>query len=81
MIQGIDHLVVVVKNLDQAAKDYQQLGFNVVPGGQHPVGSHNVLISFQDGSYIEIIASIAKPSITTGIPEQRALRRLLLPDR
>jgi hypothetical protein len=56
MIQGIDHLVVVVKDLDQAAKDYEQLGFTIVPGGQHPVGSHNVLISFQDGSYLEIIA-------------------------
>lgn len=56
MIQGIDHLVVVVKNLDQAAKDYAQLGFTVVPGGQHPVGSHNALISFRDGSYLELIA-------------------------
>jgi glyoxalase-like protein len=56
MIQGIDHLVIVVKDLARAAKDYEQLGFTVVPGGQHPVGSHNALISFQDGSYLEIIA-------------------------
>ncbi len=56
MIKGIDHLVIVVKDLDQAAQDYQQLGFTVVPGGQHPVGSHNVLISFADGSYLELIA-------------------------
>jgi catechol 2,3-dioxygenase-like lactoylglutathione lyase family enzyme len=56
MIQGIDHLVIVVNDLDQAAKDYASLGFTVVPGGQHPVGSHNALISFQDGSYLEIIA-------------------------
>ena len=56
MIQGIDHLVVVVKDLAQATKDYEQLGFTVVPGGQHPVGSHNALISFADGSYLEIIA-------------------------
>jgi hypothetical protein len=56
MIQGIDHLVVVVKDLAQAAKDYSQLGFTVVPGGQHPVGSHNALISFRDGSYLELIA-------------------------
>ena len=56
MIQGIDHLVIVVKDLDEAARDYRQLGFTVVPGGQHPVGSHNVLISFADGSYLEIIA-------------------------
>jgi len=56
MIQAIDHLVVVVKDLDEAAKDYEQLGFTVVPGGKHPVGSHNALISFRDGSYLEIIA-------------------------
>jgi Glyoxalase-like domain len=56
MLQGIDHIVIVVNNLEQAAKDYEQLGFTVVPGGKHPVGSHNVLISLVDGSYVEIIA-------------------------
>jgi hypothetical protein len=56
MLQGIDHIVIVVNDLEQAAKDYEQLGFTVVPGGTHPVGSHNVLISLADGSYIEIIA-------------------------
>ena len=56
MLQGIDHIVIVVNDLEQAAKDYEQLGFTVVPGGKHPVGSHNSLISFADGSYIEIIA-------------------------
>jgi hypothetical protein len=56
MLKGIDHLVIVVNDLAQAAKDYEQLGFTVVPGGRHPVGSHNALISFADGSYIEIIA-------------------------
>jgi hypothetical protein len=56
MFQGVDHLVIVVNDLEKAAKDYEQLGFTVVPGGRHPVGSHNALISFADGSYIEIIA-------------------------
>ena len=56
MLQGIDHIVIVVNDLEQATKDYEQLGFTVVPGGKHPVGSHNVLISLVDGSYIEIIA-------------------------
>jgi Glyoxalase-like domain len=56
MLLGIDHLVIVVQDLQQAANDYQQLGFTVVPGGKHPVGSHNVLISFADGSYLELIA-------------------------
>ena len=56
MLLGIDHLVIVVNDLDQAAKDFARLGFTVVPGGKHPVGSHNMLISFADGSYLEIIA-------------------------
>lgn len=56
MLTGIDHLVIVVNDLQQAARDYEQLGFTVVPGGKHPVGSHNVLIPFSDGSYLEIIA-------------------------
>ena len=56
MLKGIDHLVIVVGDLDQAVRDYTRLGFTVVPGGRHPVGSHNALISFADGSYLEIIA-------------------------
>lgn len=56
MLKGIDHIVIVVRDLEEAAKDYETLGFTVIPGGRHPVGSHNALISFADGSYIEIIA-------------------------
>jgi catechol 2,3-dioxygenase-like lactoylglutathione lyase family enzyme len=55
MFKGIDHLVIVVKGLQQAAADYEKLGFTVVPGGKHPVGSHNMLIAFSDGSYLELI--------------------------
>jgi hypothetical protein len=56
MLNGIDHLVIVVNDLDLATNDYRQLGFTVVAGGRHPVGSHNALVSFEDGSYLEIIA-------------------------
>jgi catechol 2,3-dioxygenase-like lactoylglutathione lyase family enzyme len=60
MLLGIDHVVIVVSDLDQAARDFTELGFTVVPGGRHPVGSHNVLIPLADGSYIEIIAFYRK---------------------
>lgn len=56
MLRGIDHLVIVVPDLPTAIKNYEALGFTVVPGGRHPVGSHNALIAFQDDSYIELIA-------------------------
>lgn len=56
MLLGIDHIVIAVRDLDAAARDYAQLGFTVVPGGKHPVGTHNALIAFADGAYIELIA-------------------------
>jgi catechol 2,3-dioxygenase-like lactoylglutathione lyase family enzyme len=56
MLLGIDHIVVVVRDLEAAMKDYTRLGFTVVPGGRHPVGTYNGLIAFEDGSYMELIA-------------------------
>lgn len=56
MLRGIDHIVVAVGDLEAAAKDYGALGFTVIPGGRHPVGTHNALIAFTDGSYVELIA-------------------------
>ncbi|MFQ5830934.1 MAG: VOC family protein [Candidatus Methylomirabilia bacterium] len=56
MITGIDHIVIVVRDLDAAIASYRGLGFTVVPGGRHPVGTHNALIALEDGAYIELIA-------------------------
>jgi hypothetical protein len=56
MIQGIDHLVILVDELDAAVARYRRLGFTVTPGGKHPRGTHNALVPFQDGSYLELIA-------------------------
>lgn len=56
MLKGIDHLVVVVPELEAAVSSYRGLGFTVVPGGRHPIGTHNALIAFADASYIELIA-------------------------
>lgn len=57
MLQRIDHIVIVARNLDEAMTDYQQAGFNVTPGGEHVGGAtHNALVSFADGTYFELIA-------------------------
>lgn len=56
MLLGIDHIVIAVPDLATAIKNYEHLGFTVVPGGRHPVGTHNGLIALADGSYIELIA-------------------------
>ncbi|HLI78590.1 MAG TPA: VOC family protein [Candidatus Binataceae bacterium] len=59
MLKGIDHIVVVVPDLEAAIGSYGELGFTVVRGGKHNIGTHNALIAFADGSYIELIAFLA----------------------
>ncbi|MFQ5903066.1 MAG: VOC family protein, partial [Candidatus Binatia bacterium] len=56
MLTGIDHIVIVLRDLEAAVKSYERLGFTVVPGGRHPIGTYNALISLADGAYIELIA-------------------------
>jgi catechol 2,3-dioxygenase-like lactoylglutathione lyase family enzyme len=56
-IMRLDHVVIVVKDLEQAVHDYQELGFTVTAGGEHADGrTHNALIAFADGTYLELIA-------------------------
>jgi catechol 2,3-dioxygenase-like lactoylglutathione lyase family enzyme len=56
VLTGIDHLVVVTRELGAAIADYRALGFTVAPGGRHLTGTENALIALQDGAYIELIA-------------------------
>jgi len=56
MLRGIDHLVIVVPDLDAAVKTYRDLGFTVVAGGRHTgIGTDNALIAFRDSSYLELV--------------------------
>lgn len=55
MITGIDHIVIAARSLNAAMESYRRLGFTVLAGGAHPQGSHNALIGFEDGSYIELL--------------------------
>jgi catechol 2,3-dioxygenase-like lactoylglutathione lyase family enzyme len=55
VLRGIDHLVIAVPSLEAAAKDFRDLGFTVVEGGRHPVGTYNALVAFADGAYLELI--------------------------
>lgn len=54
----LDHVVIAVRDLAQAVADYRTLGFHVLPGGEHPSPrtSHNALVVFADGAYLELIA-------------------------
>ncbi len=53
----IDHVVQLVEDLDRAVAEWKGMGFTVSPGGVHVDGlTHNALVIFRDGSYIELLA-------------------------
>lgn len=57
MTRPIDHVVIAVNDLPSAIATFTEFGFTVQPGGEHAHrGSHNALVTFADGAYIEIIA-------------------------
>lgn len=50
----LDHVVVVVEDLDEAATTFENLGFLVTPRSHHPFGTANRLVVL-DGSYLELV--------------------------
>ena len=62
MIAVIDQVVILVRDLAQARADYTALGFTVVEGGEHAGGlTHNALVAFADGTYLELLAFRGAP--------------------
>ena len=57
MLTRLDHLVILVRDLELASADYERLGFAVTPGGEHADGlTRNALVPFQDGTYLELVS-------------------------
>ncbi len=54
-IRGIDHAVILVRDLDQAQETYSRLGFTLTPRGYHTLGSQNHCLMFGT-DYIELLA-------------------------
>jgi len=55
MPRRLDHLVICVRDLAQAALDWQTLGFSLTPTGVHPFGTSNRLAMFGN-NFIELLA-------------------------
>lgn len=57
MLGTIDHVIFVVPDLDAATREHRGRGFTVTRGGEHADGrTHNALVGFADGSYLELLA-------------------------
>ena len=54
-LEGLDHVVVRVADLDRAADDFRRLGFQLTPRGRHSVGTENHCAMF-GFDYLELLA-------------------------
>lgn len=73
----LDHIVHLSSpgKLDWAVKEFQELGFDVITGGEHADGlTENALIVLADGVYLELIQFLHPPSHYDPEPEERKAR-------
>ena len=59
-VRGIDHAVILVRDLDRARDTYARMGFTLTPRGFHSLGSQNHCIMF-GRDYLELMALPAAP--------------------
>src|SRR5207245_11594854 len=85
VLTGIDHLVIVTRDLGRAIAEYRGLGFSVVPGGRHPVGTENADRAPRRRLYgadrLREPRSAAAPSLVGAAPARGRARGLLRGDR
>lgn len=67
MPRRLDHLVICVRDLTQAAPDWQKLGFTLTPTGVHPFGTSNRLAMFAD-NFLELLAVTDATAVPPAAP-------------
>lgn len=67
MAGGIDHLVLCVRDLEEARACYHRFGFTLTPPARHPFGTGNSLVQLAEQSFLELLA-VADPN---AIPAMR----------
>jgi len=67
MPRRLDHLVICVHDLEQAALDWRKLGFNLTPTGVHPFGTSNRLAQFAD-NFVELLAVTNEALVPAAAP-------------
>jgi hypothetical protein len=67
MPRRLDHLVICVRDLAQAALDWQTLGFSLTPTGVHPFGTSNRLAMFGN-NFLELLAVTDAAAVPPAAP-------------
>ena len=69
MPRRLDHLVICVHDLAQAALDWQTRGFNLTPTGVHPFGTSNRLAMFGN-NFLELLAVTDAAAVPPAAPNR-----------
>jgi catechol 2,3-dioxygenase-like lactoylglutathione lyase family enzyme len=60
----LDHIVIAVNDLEAVIRDYGELGFTVTRGGVHANrATCNALVTFANGTYLELLAATGEPPL------------------
>ena len=77
-IAGIDHVIVGVRDLEEAQASYRRLGFRVTPRGRHVGwGTANYCVMFE-GDYIELLGIVDASQFTNHLDRFLAEREGLM---
>jgi catechol 2,3-dioxygenase-like lactoylglutathione lyase family enzyme len=68
-VLGLDHVVIVVRDLAAAEARLARLGFRPTPRGVHsaPMGTANTTVVFADGTYLEALAVLQPTENNAGV--------------
>ncbi|MEO8310520.1 MAG: VOC family protein [Caldimonas sp.] len=61
---GLDHVVILVHDIDAAAETYTRLGFTLTPRGAHSIGTRNHCLML-GSDYVELLAVATPHPVTT----------------
>jgi hypothetical protein len=67
MPRRIDHLIICVRDLAQAALNFRSLGFTPTPAGVHPFGTSNHLAMFGN-NFLELLAVTDAAAVPAAAP-------------
>lgn len=72
-VQGLDHVVILVRDLDDAERRLVRLGFSPTPRGFHSahMATANTTVVFDDDTYVELLGVVRSTA------HNRAMRRAL----
>ena len=74
-LKGLDHVVIPVRDLDAAERQFVRLGFRPTPRGRHStnMGTANATVMFDDDTYVELLG-VERPTASNA-PMRSALER------